>query len=254
VTCSCYSDVIRGLARSVMSLSGRLGHHESVRVLVVEDQQVLADRIAEGLRDQGMAVDVAYDGATAMEVSAFTCYDVIVLDRALPRVHGDAVCAQLAGRQTGPRILMLTAAAGVEDRVDGLNLGADDYLGKPFAFTELVARVQALARRSPAAPPVVRRGDLTVDRARRRVSRAGRPVVLTHKEFGVLEMLVAADGGVVSAEELLEHVWDVNVDPFSNTVQVTLSRLRRKLGSPSLVETVIGSGYRLCEQPREPAG
>src|ERR1700730_5333145 len=155
--------------RSVMSLSRRLGHDGTVRALAVEDQQVLADRIAEGLRDQGMAVDVAYDGAPALEVSAFTCYDVIVLDRALPRVHGDAVCAQLAGRQTGPRILMLPAAAGVEDRVEGRNLAADDYLCKRFAFTELVARVQAPARPRPAAPPVVRRGDLTVDRARRRV-------------------------------------------------------------------------------------
>jgi DNA-binding response OmpR family regulator len=232
-----------------MSLSPRLGHHGIVRVLVVEDQKVLADRIAEGLRDQGMAVDVAYDGATAMEITAFTCYDVIVLDRGLPRVHGDAVCAQLVAGSSTARILMLTAAAEVEDRVDGLNLGADDYLGKPFAFTELVARVRALARRSPSAPPVVHRGDLVVDRAQRRVSRAGRPVVLTRKEFGVLELLLAADGGVVSAEELLEHVWDTNIDPFSNTVSVTVSRLRRKLGGPPLVETVIGSGYRMCEQP-----
>jgi DNA-binding response OmpR family regulator len=232
-----------------MSLSPRLGHHGIVRVLVVEDQKVLADRIAEGLRDQGMAVDVAYDGAAAMEITTFTCYDVIVLDRALPRVHGDAVCAQLVAGSSTARILMLTAAAEVEDRVDGLNLGADDYLVKPFAFTELVARVRALARRTPSAPPVVHRGDLVVDRAQRRVSRAGRPVVLTRKEFGVLELLLAADGGVVSAEELLEHVWDTNIDPFSNTVSVTVSRLRRKLGGPPLVETVIGSGYRMCEQP-----
>jgi DNA-binding response OmpR family regulator len=164
-------------------------------------------------------------------------------------VHGDAVCASLVAGPATARILMLTAAAGVEDRVDGLNLGADDYLGKPFAFTELVARVQALARRAPAAPPVVTRGDLVVDRARRRATRSGRSVALTRKEFGVLEMLVAADGGVVSAEELLEHVWDANADPFSNTVSVTISRLRRKLGSPALVETVVGSGYRLCGQP-----
>ena len=218
-------------------------------MLVVEDQKVLADRIAEGLRDQGMAVDVAYDGATAMEITSFTCYDVIVLDRGLPRVHGDAVCAQLVAGPTTARILMLTAAAEVEDRVDGLNLGADDYLAKPFAFAELVARVRALARRTPSAPPVVRHADLIVDRVRRRVSRAGRPVVLTRKEFGVLELLLAADGGVVSAEELLEHVWDTNLDPFSNTVSVTVSRLRRKLGGPPLVETVIGSGYRLSEQP-----
>jgi DNA-binding response OmpR family regulator len=217
-----------------------------MRVLVVEDQRVLCDRIAEGLRDQGMAVDVAYDGATAMDVSSFTSYDVIVLDRDLPRVHGDAVCARLVAGPATARILMLTAAAEVEDRVDGLNLGADDYLGKPFAFTELVARVRALARRSPSAPPVVQRGDLTVDRARRRVRRAGREIALTRKEFGVLEMLLAADGGVVSAEELLEHVWDTSIDPFSNTVSVTVSRLRRKLGGPQLIETVVGSGYRLC--------
>jgi DNA-binding response OmpR family regulator len=213
----------------------------------VEDQRVLCDRIAEGLRDAGLAVDVAYDGATAMEVTAFTSYDVIVLDRDLPRVHGDAVCAQLVGGTSDARILMLTAAAAVEDRVDGLNLGADDYLCKPFAFTELIARVRALGRRSPSAPPLLRRADLTVDRARRRVRRAGREVMVTRKEFGVLEALLAADGGVVSAEELLEHVWDTTIDPFSNTVSVTVSRLRRKLGQPPLIETVIGSGYRLCD-------
>jgi DNA-binding response OmpR family regulator len=229
-----------------MSMSSRLGHDRNVRVLVVEDQKVLADRIAEGLRDQGMAVDVAYDGAAAMEVLTFTPYDVVVLDRDLPRVHGDAVCAQLV---TGPgtaRILMLTAAAEVEDRVDGLNLGADDYLAKPFAFAELVARVHSLARRRPATPPVMRHADLVVDWVRRRASRADRQLVLTRKEFGVLEMLLTADGAVVSAEDLLEHVWDANADPFSNTVSVTVSRLRRKLGEPPLIETVIGSGYRLC--------
>jgi DNA-binding response OmpR family regulator len=218
-----------------------------VRVLVVEDQKVLADRIAEGLRDAGMAVDVAYDGAAAMEITAFTAYDVIVLDRDLPRVHGDAVCAGLVAGSAEARILMLTAAADVDDRVDGLNLGADDYLGKPFAFTELIARIRSLARRSPSAPPVVVHGDLVVDLIRHRVSRAGRPVVLTRKEFGVLEVLLA--GGVVSAEELLERVWDANADPFSNTVSVTLSRLRRKLGGPPLIETVIGSGYRLADAP-----
>jgi DNA-binding response OmpR family regulator len=232
-----------------MSLSSRLRHHEYVRVLVVEDQKVLADRIAEGLRDQGMAVDVAYDGAAAMEITAFTGYDVIVLDRDLPRVHGDAVCAQLVSGPATARILMLTAAGAVEDRVDGLNLGADDYLGKPFAFAELVARVRSLARRSPAAPPIVRRGDLVVDLSRRRACRAERPVVLTRKEFGVLEVLLAAGGGVVSAEELLERVWDANADPFSNTVSVTVSRLRKKLGNPPLIETMIGSGYRLADRP-----
>jgi DNA-binding response OmpR family regulator len=219
-----------------------------VRVLVVEDQKVLANRIAEGLRDQGMAVDVAYDGAAAMEVTAFTRYDVIVLDRDLPRVHGDAVCASLVAGPAEARILMLTASGAVEDRVDGLNLGADDYLAKPFAFSELVARIRSLARRQPAAPPVAVHGDLVVDRIRRQASRASRPVELTRKEFGVLEALVAAHGGVVSAEDLLENVWDEHADPFSNTVSVTVSRLRRKLGNPPLIETVIGSGYRLSGQ------
>jgi DNA-binding response OmpR family regulator len=216
-----------------------------VRVLVVEDQKTLANRIAEGLRDQGMAVDVAYDGATAVEVTVVNRYDVVVLDRDLPRVHGDAVCATLVAGPSPARILMLTAAAAVEDRVDGLNLGADDYLPKPFAFTELVARVRALSRRAPSTPPVISRGDLSMDRARRRVSRDGRPVVLTRKEFGVLEAVLGADGAVVSAEELLESVWDEHADPFSNTVSVTMARLRRKLGSPPLIETVIGCGYRL---------
>ena len=215
-------------------------------MLVVEDQKVLADRIAEGLRDAGMAVDVAYDGAAAVEITAFTSYDVIVLDRDLPRVHGDAVCASLVANSAArARILMLTAAAAVEDRVDGLNLGADDYLGKPFAFAELVARVRALSRRAPSAPPVLRRGDLTVDRARHRASRGDRALSLTRKEFGILETLLAADGVLVSAEELLEHVWDSEVDPFSNIVSVTMTRLRRKLGDPPLIETVVGKGYRM---------
>jgi DNA-binding response OmpR family regulator len=228
-----------------MSLSSGAEHYGDVRVLVVEDQKVLADRIAEGLRDQGMAVDVAYDGEAAIQVTAFTAYDVIVLDRDLPRVHGDAVCASLVASPAKARIIMLTAAAAVDDRVDGLNLGADDYLTKPFAFTELVARVRALSRRSPSAPPVAFRGDLAIDRVRHRVSRAGQPIALTRKEFGILEVLLAADGGVVSAEDLLEQVWDEHADPFSNTVSVTMSRLRRKLGSPPPIETVTGCGYRL---------
>jgi len=203
----------------------------------------LAGRIAQGLRQAGMAVDASYDGAAALEAAAKTAYDVIVLDRDLPVVHGDQVCRRLAG--SGPRILMLTAAAQVENRVDGLELGADDYLGKPFVFAELVARVRALSRRAPSAPPVLRRGDLTVDRARHRASRGSRPLSLTRKEFGILEMLLAADGVVVSAEELLEHVWDADVDPFSNIVSVTMTRLRRKLGEPPLIETVIGKGYRM---------
>lgn len=214
-----------------------------MRVLVVEDHVMLAERVAQGLRDAGMAVDVVHDGAVAVEAAGQTVYDVIVLDRDLPVVHGDRVCRTLAG--SGPRILMLTAASGVDDRVDGLELGADDYLGKPFAFHELVARVRALARRVASAPPVLGRGDLTVDRARHLASRGGRRLSLTRKEFGILEMLLAADGTVVSAEELLEHVWDAHVDPFSNIVSVTMTRLRRKLGTPPLIETVVGRGYRI---------
>jgi DNA-binding response OmpR family regulator len=214
-----------------------------MRVLVVEDHRTLAGRIAQGLRQAGLAVDAVFDGAAAVEAAAQTSYDVIVLDRDLPVVHGDQVCRTLAG--SGPRILMLTAAAQVEDRVDGLELGADDYLGKPFVFAELVARVRALSRRAPPTPPVLRRGDLSLDRARHRASRGSRPLSLTRKEFGILEMLLAADGALVSAEELLEHVWDADVDPFSNIVSVTMTRLRRKLADPPLIETVIGKGYRV---------
>jgi DNA-binding response OmpR family regulator len=214
-----------------------------MRVLVVEDHLLLAHRIAQGLRQAGMAADSVHDGAAAIDAARQTAYDVIVLDRDLPATHGDQVCRTVAG--SGPRILMLTAAADVADRVDGLELGADDYLPKPFAFTELVARVRALSRRAPSAPPVMRRGDLIVDRARHRASRASRPLSLTRKEFGVLEMLLAADGALVSAEDLLDHVWDANVDPFSNIVSVTLTRLRRKLGEPPLIETVVGKGYRM---------
>jgi DNA-binding response OmpR family regulator len=216
-----------------------------MRVLVVEDQAELAADIADGLRDQGIGADVAYDGSTGIEKALLNSYDVVVLDRDLPRVHGDAVCAALAASPSVARILMLTAAATVGDRVDGLNLGADDYLTKPFAFAELVARVRALARRSPAAAPVTVRGELVLDRARRRVSRAGRPISLTRKELGVLEELLIADGAVVSAEELLERVWDENADPFTRTVTVTMARLRRKLGEPDLIDTVVGSGYRM---------
>ena len=218
-------------------------HNGGMRVLVVEDHVTLADRVAQGLRQAGMAVDAVFDGAAALEAAAQTAYDVIVLDRDLPVVHGDRVCRALAG--SGPRVLMLTAAAQVEDRVDGLELGADDYLPKPFAFTELVARVRALSRRVPSTPPVLSRGDLTVDRARHRASRASLPLSLTRKEFGVLETLLAADGALVSAEELLEQVWDANTDPFTNTVSVTMARLRRKLGAPPLIDTVVGKGYRM---------
>jgi DNA-binding response OmpR family regulator len=224
--------------------SGR-AHNVQVRVLVVEDHVALANRIGEGLRDAGLAVDVVYDGATAMDSTTSTDYDVIVLDRDLPAVHGDRVCRALVRAGSPSRILMLTAAADVEDRVDGLELGADDYLGKPFAFQELVARIRALGRRGPGSPAIVQRDDLVVDRARHRVSRAGIPLTLTRKEFGVLDCLASADGAVVSAEELLEHVWDAHADPFSNTVAVTIRRLRRKLGDPPLIETVTGVGYRL---------
>src|SRR5215469_490379 len=217
-----------------------------MRVLVVEDHVELANDIADGLRDQGIGADVAYDGSVAIEKAMLTRYDVVVLDRDLPRIHGDAVCAALVGPGAArARILMLTASGTVADRVDGLMLGADDYLIKPFAFAELVARVRTLARREPAAPPLLVRGDLVLDRARRRVSRGGRPVPLSRKELGVLEELLVADGAVVSAEDLLERVWDENADPFTRTVTVTVGRLRSKLGEPDPIETVVGSGYRV---------
>jgi DNA-binding response OmpR family regulator len=216
-----------------------------VRVLVVEDHVELAGDIADGLRDRGIATDVAFDGAAALEKGVVNRYDVIVLDRDLPKVHGDAVCVALGAAGSGARILMLTAAATIGDRVEGLNLGADDYLPKPFAFEELVARLHALARRAPATSPLMVHGDLVLDRARRRAARAGRELPLTRKELGVLEELLVADGAVVSAEDLLVRVWDENADPFTRTVTVTLGRLRRKLGEPDPIETVVGAGYRL---------
>jgi DNA-binding response OmpR family regulator len=230
---------------TVRQMSSPRAHNGHVRVLVVEDHVALANRIGEGLRDAGFAVDVVYDGAVALEAAASTGYDVVVLDRDLPGVHGDRVCRQLVREDASARILMLTAAADVEDRIDGLELGADDYLPKPFAFGELIARIRALGRRGPGSPAVVQRGGLVIDRARHRASRGGTPLTLTRKEFGVLEHLAAADGATVSAEELLEHVWDAHADPFSNTVAVTIARLRRKLGDPPLIETVTGVGYRL---------
>jgi DNA-binding response OmpR family regulator len=207
----------------------------------------MADSIARSLRREGIAVDVAYDGLTALGMVATTSYQVVVLDRDLPGVHGDEVCRQLAGGDA--RILMLTASGTVDERVDGLTIGADDYLTKPFALSELVARIRALARRSwPALPPVLTAGPLTVDPNRRRAERDGRPLALTKKELGVLEVLMAAPGRVVSAEELLERIWDAHADPFTNTVRVTMANLRRKIGDPPLVETVIGVGYRLAVQ------
>jgi DNA-binding response OmpR family regulator len=198
-----------------------------------------------GRRDRVRAVAGAGAGAAGVDKAGLSPYDVIVLDRDLPMLHGDDVCARLAGQPGGARILMLTAASTPEDRVDGLNLGADDYLAKPFHFAELVARVNALSRRAPSAPPVLRHGELALDRPRRQASRNGQPVPLTRKELGVLEVLVSADGAVVSAEQLLERVWDEHADPFTNAVAVTVMRLRRKLGDPPLIETVIGGGYRL---------
>ena len=217
-----------------------------MRVLVAEDEQVMADTIAEGLRRRAMAVDVCYDGDAALERVTVHRYDVVVLDRDLPLVHGDEVCRQIiaAGRET--RVLMLTAAAGIRERVDGLDLGADDYLTKPFAFAELVARVGSLGRRArPALPPVLDRAGITLDRPQFRAWRDGELLSLSPKEFAVLEVLMRAEGRLVSAEELLEQAWDENADPFTNSVRVAVMTLRRKLGDPPVIETVPGAGYRL---------
>jgi DNA-binding response OmpR family regulator len=217
-----------------------------MRVLVVEDEERLANTIARGLRQEGMAVDVALDGRSAFTKAAVNDYDVILLDRNLPVIHGDEVCRRLVERQTPSRILMLTAAGSIEDRVTGLDLGADDYLPKPFALKELVARIRALGRRPTAAvPPVLRKDDLMLDPARHIAERAGADLGLTKKEFALLEVLLAAEGRVVSAEELLEKVWDENADPFTNVVRVSIMTLRRKLGDPPLIETVTGVGYRI---------
>ena len=217
-----------------------------VRVLVVEDHQRLARAIADGLRQEGMAVDLVFDGADALSHTIVTDYDVVVLDRDLPGVHGDQVCRSLADRRSTTRVLMLTAADTIRDRVSGLELGADDYLGKPFDFSELVARVRALGRRAGAPlPPVYLRGDLSLDPSRRVVSRGEQRVDLSPKEFGVLEHLLAADGRAVSAEELLERVWDEEANPFTTTVKTTVARLRAKLGDPPLIETVREGGYRI---------
>jgi DNA-binding response OmpR family regulator len=216
-----------------------------MRVLVIEDDGELAGAIAVGLRLEGMAVDTALDGDSGLERALVNDYDVIALDRDLPGIHGDAVCAKLAGAVRA-RILMLTAAGTIEDRVTGLDRGADDYLPKPFAFAELVARIRALARRShPAVPPVLAMRGITLDPARRRATRYGADLDLGPKELTVLELLMAAGGRVVSAEELLERGWDEMADPFSTAVKVTVSRLRRKLGDPPVIETVAQAGYRI---------
>jgi DNA-binding response OmpR family regulator len=217
-----------------------------MRVLVIEDDAEMAEAVATGLRRARMAVDVALDGPAGLERALVYDYDVIVLDRDLPGLHGDQVCAELIAAGRRSRVLMLTAAAAMQDQVDGLTLGADDYLSKPFDFPVLAARIGALMRRAqPAIPPVLRHGDLVVDTAKRRAFRAERLLDLAPKEFGVLELLLAAQGRTVSAEELLERVWDEFADPFTNAVKITISRLRRKLGDPPVIETIAQAGYRI---------
>jgi DNA-binding response OmpR family regulator len=219
-----------------------------MRVLLVEDHEELAETVADVLRSEGMAVDVALDGEAALERTGVNRYDVVVLDRDLPGMHGDEVCRALVAEGSPSRVLMLTAAGSVEDRVDGLELGADDYLPKPFAFTELVARIRAVCRRTgPPLPTILACADLRLDPARRTAIRAGRRLALSPKEFALLEHLMAARGRIVSAEDLLERVWDEAADPFTATVKVTLGRLRAKLGEPPLIETIREAGYRIGE-------
>jgi DNA-binding response OmpR family regulator len=217
-----------------------------MRVLVVEDHKELAATVAVGLRREGMAVDIVHDGAAALQRADSESYDVVVLDRDLPKVHGDEVCKALVARGSRARVLMLTASDTIESRVDGLSIGADDYLPKPFAFAELVARIRALARRSqPARPPVLMSGGIRLDTAQRVASRDGRRLELSPKELAVLELLLAADGAALSTEDLLVRGWDEFADPFGNVVKVTISRLRRKLGDPPAIETVPRAGYRI---------
>jgi DNA-binding response OmpR family regulator len=232
-----------GLALCGRSGSGR---ERTVRVLVVEDDEEMARTIGIGLRRAKMSVDIALDGPSGLERALVNDYNVIVLDRDLPGMHGDGVCAELLEAGCQSRVLMLTAASSAEDLVAGLALGADDYLPKPFDFPVLIARISALARRSqPAHPPVLRHADLVLDTSQREVHRGDAQLRLTHKEFGVLELLLAAQGRIVSAEELLERVWDEQADPFTNAVKITISRLRAKLGDPPVIHTVAKSGYRI---------
>ncbi|MEU6426050.1 response regulator transcription factor [Microbispora sp. NPDC046973] len=218
-----------------------------MRILVVEDERSLAEVVAEGLRDQGMAVDVSHDGLSAAAKLDLTAYDVVVLDRDLPGLHGDALCQMISERPGRPMVLMLTAAGTPDDRVSGLTLGADDYLAKPFHFPELILRIQALARRKPSARPrTLRAAGIELDPVRRTAVRDGRQLNLSVKEFALLHALMRASPGFLSAEALLEQVWDENADPFTNTVTVTMGRLRRKLGEPPVVMTTPGVGYRLA--------
>jgi DNA-binding response OmpR family regulator len=221
-----------------------------MRVLVVEDHPRLAETVATVLRREGMAVDLAFDGREALGRVALADYDVVVLDRDLPGVHGDEVCRAMVADARPSRVLMLTAAGSLEDRVQGLGIGADDYLAKPFHLVELVARVRALSRRSrPALAPTLTHGDIELDSARHRVTRGGKPLALSPKEFAVLELLLGAEGAVVSSEQMLERAWDDAVDPFTNTVRMTVSRLRAKLGDPPVIETVTPVGYRIGDTP-----
>ncbi|WP_285062209.1 response regulator transcription factor [Frigoribacterium sp. ME-P-080] len=225
-----------------------------MRVLVAEDEVYLAEAVQSVLERHAMAVDVVHDGDAALEAIALNDYDVVLLDRDLPGTHGDDVCAAVAAAGDGPGIVMLTAAGRTRDKVDGFELGADDYLAKPFEFPELIARMRSLARRPRRSrPPVTVRGDLRYDAFRREVYRDGRYVRLTRKEFAVLGVLLEADGGVVSAERLLEKAWDENADPFTNSVRVTISNLRRRLGEPWVIHTVPGSGYRIAAEDAEHA-
>ena len=217
-----------------------------MRILVAEDEPRIAAAVARGLRREGMAVDVAPDGAAALYKARINPYDVVVLDRDLPEIHGDEVCRTLSAEQPRTKVLMLTAARSTDELVDGLRMGADDYLSKPFRFVELVARLHALARRTgEARPPLLTAADVQLDPARRTATRAGRDLDLTPKEFAVLETLLAAGGALVTPEDLVERVWDEQLDPLSNTVRMTIMTLRRKLGEPLLIETVRGSGYRI---------
>jgi DNA-binding response OmpR family regulator len=223
-----------------------------MRVLVIEDARALAEIVAEGLRDQGMAVDVAYDGLVAVTKLDLNAYDVVVLDRDLPTIHGDTLCQMITESEDRAMVLMLTAAGSPADRVSGLTLGADDYLAKPFHFPELVLRLRALSRRRPAARPrTLRAAGIELDPARRTATRDGRHLNLSVKEFAVLEALLHAGPAFLSTEALLEQVWDENADPFTNTVAVTIGRLRRKLGSPSIIVTTPGVGYRIAAVPGE---
>lgn len=226
-----------------------------MRVLVVEDEEFLAAMIAEGLRRDAVAVDIAPDGRAALERLRFGAYDVMILDRDLPGLHGDEVCRRVVDLRLLTRILMLTAAGTVRDRVAGLGLGADDYLTKPFAYDELLARVLALGRRArPALPPVLERAGLRLDTARRQVCRDGRFLSLSRKEFAVLETLLRAEGAVVSGDDLIEEVWEEDTSYRTNAVRVTLSKLRAKLGAPPVIETVPGAGYRIGDEPAADTG